>query len=290
MVFIAPPGHRSAPAGAAVRRRRLGLEPAPHGWAPYTVRAGDTLEGIATRHRTTVGVLVTRNHIRDRHHIMAGTRLRCPAPRPRPRPPGARVERRPRGAQPARPCRASPLRYRVPLASLLKANHLQGQRLHPPRARRSPCAGRRRRRAPPRRSAAKGAALHRAQRRHPRRHRHPAPHHRRRDRQGQRHLDALGHPPGPAAHACPAARGKASRSSVPDTFNGVKYPRAIAEAAARNRAILARRDGPEPQRDQGDDRAGPRAGTGSTRGSRSPSPTRSRGGTSAPSRSPTPSA
>ena len=40
-------------------------------------------------------------------------------------------------------------------------------------------------------------------------------------------------------------RAKAStKSAVPDTFNGVKYPRAVAEAAARNRAILARRSVP----------------------------------------------
>ncbi len=39
--------------------------------------------------------------------------------------------------------------------------------------------------------------------------------------------------PGTARSSTPA--------SVPDTFNGVKYPRAVAEAAARNRATLARR-------------------------------------------------
>ena len=37
--------------------------------------------------------------------------------------------------------------------------------------------------------------------------------------------------PGTARSSTPA--------SVPDTFNGVKYPRAVAEAAARNRAALA---------------------------------------------------
>jgi soluble lytic murein transglycosylase-like protein len=43
----------------------------------------------------------------------------------------------------------------------------------------------------------------------------------------------------------PASASKASaRSSVPDTFNGVTYPRAVAEAAARNRAILAKRSVP----------------------------------------------
>ena len=40
-------------------------------------------------------------------------------------------------------------------------------------------------------------------------------------------------------------RAKAStKSSVPDTFNGVKYPQAVARAAAHNRAILAGRSVP----------------------------------------------
>ena len=43
----------------------------------------------------------------------------------------------------------------------------------------------------------------------------------------------------------PGRSGKATtKATVPDTFNGVKYPRAVAEAAARNRAILARRSVP----------------------------------------------
>jgi len=42
----------------------------------------------------------------------------------------------------------------------------------------------------------------------------------------------------------PGTTKSSSKSSVPDTFNGVKYPRAVAEAAAHNRAILARRSVP----------------------------------------------
>ena len=42
----------------------------------------------------------------------------------------------------------------------------------------------------------------------------------------------------------PGTTKASSKSSVPDTFNGVKYPRAVAEAAAHNRAILARRSVP----------------------------------------------
>ena len=42
----------------------------------------------------------------------------------------------------------------------------------------------------------------------------------------------------------PGTTKASSKSSVPDTFNGVNYPRAVAEAAAHNRAILAGRSVP----------------------------------------------
>ena len=44
-----------------------------------------------------------------------------------------------------------------------------------------------------------------------------------------------------SASVCAASK---SAAKVPDTFNGVTYPRAIALAAARNRAILAKRSVP----------------------------------------------
>jgi LysM repeat protein len=42
----------------------------------------------------------------------------------------------------------------------------------------------------------------------------------------------------------PGRTKSAGTSSVPDTFNGVKYPQAVARAAAHNRSILARRSVP----------------------------------------------
>ena len=42
----------------------------------HTVRAGETLSGIARRYGTTVAQLVSWNHITDPDHIVAGERLR----------------------------------------------------------------------------------------------------------------------------------------------------------------------------------------------------------------------
>ena len=65
---------------AAVVRR---ANPAPHGWQVLTVREGDTLSDIAITHRTTVGVLLTRNHISGGGHFLAlGTHLSVPRTTP----------------------------------------------------------------------------------------------------------------------------------------------------------------------------------------------------------------
>ena len=84
--------------------------------------------------------------------------------------------------------------------------------------------------------------------------------------------------PGQAA-ARPGTTKSSSKSSVPDTFNGVKYPRAVAEAAAHNRAILARRSVPSRSETKAMIISTP-ASTGSTPRSPWPSPTRSPAGTS----------
>jgi LysM repeat protein len=61
---------------AVVVRR---ASPAPHGWQLLTVRAGDTLSDIATAHRSTVGALIARNHIRDGGSFLGiGTQLWVP--------------------------------------------------------------------------------------------------------------------------------------------------------------------------------------------------------------------
>lgn len=241
MVISAPPAAvpPAAPVPASVV---TAANPAPHGWTSYTVRDGDTLIGIAARFRTTVGVLAARNEIRSRHHILAGTTLSVP------RTSAAKASGRSRPASRVHVVRSGDTligistRYGVPLGSLLKANHLRatafihpGQKLVVRGAAASATAAR---------SAAKGTAY------------------------TVRSGDTLGaiairHRTSVAAIAkasgistrsllhpgqrltVPGRPGKATtRTSVPDTFNGVKYPRAVAEAAARNRATLAKRSVP----------------------------------------------
>ena len=121
----------SVPA-AVVQKAR----PAPYGWTAYTVRSGDTLEGIATRTGTTTGALVSRNRLRGGgHHLAVGQRLSVPKTAAQ-----ARAERA--RAKAAAAARAAAIRRAtyvvragdtlshiaarkgVSLASLLKANRL----------------------------------------------------------------------------------------------------------------------------------------------------------------------
>jgi len=240
MVISAPPA--VAPPVAHVPASVAAANPAPHGWATYTVRDGDTLIGIATRFRTTVGVLAARNDIRSPHHIMTGSTLSVP------RTSAARSTPRGGTASAVHVVRSGDTligiaaKYRVPLSSVLKANHLRagafiypGQKVRVRGAAASATAAR---------SAAKGT--HYTVR--------PG------DTLG---IIAIRHRTSVAAIARASGistrsllqvgqkltvrgrTGKAStRASVPDTFNGVKYPRTVAEAAARNRATLARRSVP----------------------------------------------
>lgn len=242
MVFIAPPA--TVPPQLVLPSVAVtSVSTAPHGWSPYTVRAGDTLEGIATRHRTTVGVLVTKNRIRDRHVIMAGTRIQVPRTSAAAKASGGArsVVHTVRAGE---TLSGISLRYRVPLASLLKTNQLRastfihpGQRITVRGAAATAASSR-----TAARTTAKAAAYT--------------------VRNGDtlsgiavRHrttVGAIAKASGISARSVihPGQRlrlpasAKRSSGSVPDTFNGVKYPRAIAEAAARNRAILAKRDVP----------------------------------------------
>jgi LysM repeat protein len=88
MSFVAglTPATSPLPAHAtpAVVVRRA--DAAPYGWQTLTVREGDTLNDIAITHRTTVGVLITRNRISGGGHVLAlGTHLSVPRTGPAPR-------------------------------------------------------------------------------------------------------------------------------------------------------------------------------------------------------------
>jgi LysM repeat protein len=89
-----PPAGTPLPAHAtpaAVVRR---ANPAPHGWQVLTVREGDTLSDIAITHRTTVGALITRNHISGGGHFLAlGMHLSVPRTTPASRPGAGRSAR-----------------------------------------------------------------------------------------------------------------------------------------------------------------------------------------------------
>ncbi|MCY3928644.1 MAG: LysM domain-containing protein [Acidobacteria bacterium] len=78
----------------------------------YTVRSGDTLSSIATRHRTTVAALAAANGIADADQIDVGQQLRVDG---KARPASARPKPRPR-ARPAAPKpRSRPTRKRSPI-------------------------------------------------------------------------------------------------------------------------------------------------------------------------------
>lgn len=57
-------GVPALPPPSVVRTGTMGLA-SPSGWAPYTVRAGDTLYDIAARTGASISALVQRNHLRD---------------------------------------------------------------------------------------------------------------------------------------------------------------------------------------------------------------------------------
>lgn len=249
MVFSAPPA--TAPPVASLPASAVtAANPAPHGWTTHTVEPGDTLIGIAARYRTTVGVIAARNEIRDHGLVIAGTRLSVPRPT----------------AAPASPSRGSSAsagtvhvvrsgdtlgaiaaRHGVPLASLLKANRLTASELiHP--GQRITVRG-----AAATASAARAASTSKG--------RTTAYRVRAGDTLGSiaiRHRTSVGaiasasgistrsliHPG--QRLKVPTGTAKATRKAptLLDTFNGVRYPRAVAEAAARNRATLAGRSVP----------------------------------------------
>ena len=241
MVIAAPPP-MLPPTTLAPAAHVAAANPAPHGWTSYRVRSGDTLIGIAARFRTTVAVLAARNEIRDRHQILSGAVLTVP------RTTAARASSGSTGAaakvhvvRSGDTLSGIAARHHVSLASLLKANHLStasvihpGQKVVVRRAAATASAARstaRTRTYTVRDGDTLGAIA--------------ARHH--------TSVAAIARASGISSRALihpgqvlrlPGSSKARTTTSVPDTFNGVKYPRAVAEAAARNRAILARRSVP----------------------------------------------
>ena len=244
MVISAPPA-TVPPAALLPAAHVAAANPAPHGWTTYRVRSGDTLVGIAARFRTTVGTLAARNHVRNARALMVGTVLSVP----RTSAPAKAAPRSKAGSQVYVVRNGDTLygiatRFRVPLASLLKANHfstrsliLPGQRIVV-RATAGKAAAPRSQAASSTYRVRAGDTLSSIAARH-----HTT-------------ISAIARAskissrafiyPGQVLRVPGKGKGtsSASSSAVPDTFNGRKYPRAIAEAAARNRAILARRSVP----------------------------------------------
>jgi LysM repeat protein len=241
MVIAAPPA--TAPPVTLLPAAHVSASnPAPHGWTSYRVRPGDTLIGIAARFRTTVGAIAARNEIRNHSTIMAGTVLSVPrtsAP--------AKAASSSGGASRVHVVRSGDTlshiaaRYHVSLAALLKTNHLAAHAFIQP-GQRILVRGAASQAAAPHGSATTttyrvraGDTLGSIALRH---HTSVAAV----ARASKISSRALIHP-GQTLRV-PGKAKSSSSSSAPDTFNGVKYPRAIAEAAARNRATLARRSVP----------------------------------------------
>jgi len=219
---------------------------APHGWTTYTVRDGDTLDAIAARHRTTVGALVARNHVRAPGMIHAGDRLSVPrtaAEAAKAAKAKARAAGRVHVVRAGETMSHIAAHYRVPLAGLLKANHLSarslihpGDRIHVRGA--SAAASSSRKASSPRPAA--------TTRRHT-------------VRSGET-LSGIAARYGTSvsdiARASRISSGSLLRvgqrlripasatHAVSDTFNGVTYPSSVVAAARRNHAILAKRSVP----------------------------------------------
>lgn len=136
MVIATPPA--TAPPAAAPETRIVSLVgEAPHGWATHRVKSGETLVAIATRYRTTPGVIAARNHITNPRQLRAGSTISVPRT-------GAQARSTDRTTRPLGGYTVRPgdtlydiaAQHRMSVAALAKANRLSpsafihpGQRL-----------------------------------------------------------------------------------------------------------------------------------------------------------------
>lgn len=232
MVIAAPPPAHTPPAHVATLRPAV----ADPGWTAYVVRDGDTLSGIAARFRTSPGALSVRNRLGDPDVIRPGQRLSVPRPAATPR--AAVVPARVYVVRSGDTLSGIATRHDLTLANLLKANRLSPRALIHPGQRLTVRTG-----------TARAAA------------RKPAP------AAARTYLVRDGDTLSGIARAHGTTAGALARASgidagallrvgqrlrlpgnavteVPDSFAGRTYPRAVALAAARNRAALAERSVP----------------------------------------------
>ena len=138
-----PPAASPVPAQATPTLIQRRSNPAPYGWQILTVRAGDTLSDIATTHRTTVGVLLTRNRITgDGGFLAVGRQLWVPRTTPAPHPARAKAAAAREATYVVRSGDTLgdiAIRYKVSLATLYSLNKISrtayiqpGQRIRVP--------------------------------------------------------------------------------------------------------------------------------------------------------------
>ncbi len=240
-VVALPPASMPLPAHVTPAAVVSRAKSAPYGWQSLTVRDGDTLSDLAITHRTTVGVLITKNAIPGRGHFLAvGKRLWVPRTTPAPKPARATARFSSHVVRSGDTLGGIAARYRVNLAVLYSLNKISptayiqlGQRIKVP--------------APAARAAAKAASATVTTRTLT-------------VRAGDT-VSAIAVRHGVSQAALLKANGLSLRSILQigqtlkvvtpakkrdsgNTFAGRTYPDAIVSAAAANRAYLADRNVP----------------------------------------------